>query len=538
MTKKSKAQAVRTLPKSKTVKVGRVDQPTRDNASRRVVLSEGPKDARSSRMYPRGSYSVEEDDPTGLSDVDFESDISVEDDIYEDAARPLFNAIERRKKKRRLEAGVESDAEANAGDRRKPIVHVYDPKVEHVLEILSSSESEGGDESGELSNGRIGRRDVRKDIASSSKEAQFMSLIKDVYDETCSPDDIVPVARYILLDEDENENLTDARVVERAIGVLKERVKIKGQRLEKEGSGQENALPPLVGEADDVEETVDHESETDDEDVKNAKRKRRKSSRYFTEADISTKCHRCGQVGHMAFECTNKRALRPCFMCGKLGHEARDCTEKVCYRCGQTGHIADDCTSKVRIRRRGPSGIIEVCMDLRRSMNGGMRDIRCMVCGGFGHIICGLRSSNVQHATVSCSNCGEEGHTQESCRRPREREIRGNDGAGQSNTSTRSSMVCFLCGKEGHKKSDCPSRRPRRHSMPPLRSSRYARGSSPPPKSHWRSRRSSLSPSYAHGYSSFREPSPPVLPRDHQRRRSRSSGRGRSRGRGNGRSRR
>ena len=47
-----------------------------------------------------------------------------------------------------------------------------------------------------------------------------MSLI-EIYDETCSPDDIVPVARYIL-DEDENENLTDARVVERAIGVLKE----------------------------------------------------------------------------------------------------------------------------------------------------------------------------------------------------------------------------------------------------------------------------------------------------------------------------
>lgn len=46
-----------------------------------------------------------------------------------------------------------------------------------------------------------------------------------------------------------------------------------------------------------------------------------------------TKCHRCGEVGHMTKECSEERVEKPtkapCYNCGTEGHRVRDCRFQV-----------------------------------------------------------------------------------------------------------------------------------------------------------------------------------------------------------------
>ena len=148
---------------------------------------------------------------------------------------------------------------------------------------------------------------------------------------------------------------------------------------------------------------------------------KRKESRYW-DRDISTKCHQCGEVGHIAAKCPNEEKLRPCALCAQLGHDMWSCPMKcVCFNCGVPGHQSRDCP-----HRRGlPKRIIcTICFqnghhrfDCReRPWNAPSRDAICMQCGKKGHFMCselrwffGLKGS-------TCFNCGGA-HPGERCRR-------------------------------------------------------------------------------------------------------------------------
>ena len=83
------------------------------------------------------------------------------------------------------------------------------------------------------------------------------------------------------------------------------------------------------------------------------------TSRYFFEQNITIKCLRCREFGHMARECPNDRTRLNCILCGKDTHDSFECTEKLCFKCNKLGHKASDCKEK--------------------------NVIKCMVCGQVGH---------------------------------------------------------------------------------------------------------------------------------------------------------
>jgi len=172
---------------------------------------------------------------------------------------------------------------------------------------------------------------------------------------------------------------------------------------------------------------------------------KRKETRYW-DRDISTKCHQCGEVGHIAVECPNEEKLRSCALCAQIGHEMWSCPMKcVCFNCGVPGHQSRDCP-----HRRGlPNRIIcTVCFqnghhrfDCReRPWNIPSKDAMCMQCGQKGHFMCtemrwffGLRG-------VTCFNCGGN-HLGERCRRANSETCSKNADVGRQEIEMAGSMA-------------------------------------------------------------------------------------------------
>jgi hypothetical protein len=103
----------------------------------------------------------------------------------------------------------------------------------------------------------------------------------------------------------------------------------------------------------------------------------------------STKCHTCGNLGHLARNCTTPTVEKPvvpkaatfaatgkptgpanpstsvtCYNYGQDGHMIRDCTFKVapkvkpvfkCYNCSEEGHLSRDCTKEKKAKRQPPT---------------------------------------------------------------------------------------------------------------------------------------------------------------------------------------
>lgn len=115
--------------------------------------------------------------------------------------------------------------------------------------------------------------------------------------------------------------------------------------------------------------------------------KRASEPRYFRK-DLSVKCFRCGEIGHMSGSCVNKRVGRPCVYCARVGHQPHSCPNMRCFTCFRPGHFAKDCPNRQR-----DLSFCEICGSNRHSDrdchigHDGFHGVHCMACDAQGHSV-------------------------------------------------------------------------------------------------------------------------------------------------------
>ena len=66
-----------------------------------------------------------------------------------------------------------------------------------------------------------------------------------------------------------------------------------------------------------------------------------------SEAQATSACYLCGQLGHLSSSCPSApKQAGACFYCGQTGHKARECKSASagsCFRCGKPGHLSRNC---------------------------------------------------------------------------------------------------------------------------------------------------------------------------------------------------
>lgn len=147
-----------------------------------------------------------------------------------------------------------------------------------------------------------------------------------------------------------------------------------------------------------------------------------RSNRYW-ERDISTKCFRCGEVGHLRDQCPNEEKKRPCPLCSTIGHDSWKCPISThCFNCGIPGHVSRECPYARNLPPRSICGICYQSGHNRWQCH--MNPIHiikdeavCFICGERGHICCNDMKWSFGLNGIFCFNCGLRGHHGTECNR-------------------------------------------------------------------------------------------------------------------------
>lgn len=171
---------------------------------------------------------------------------------------------------------------------------------------------------------------------------------------------------------------------------------------------------------------------------KGGQKNSRDEKRYY-QKDVSTKCFRCGQVGHMAAECPNPAKANVCPLCARANeHDMRACPlNRICFNCGIPGHINRECP--VPRGSQPPRQICSICCGSGHSRfqcqrfgnTAGLQEAAvCGVdgCNKTGHYMCQELKWFFGLEGIYCYNCGGKGHVGNQCNRPNLDDLGRNDG--------------------------------------------------------------------------------------------------------------
>lgn len=148
-------------------------------------------------------------------------------------------------------------------------------------------------------------------------------------------------------------------------------------------------------------------------------------TRYFVqgiEGNITKKCAKCGQLGHIMKDCRNPALPQPCHLCAGADHDAYGCPNITCFRCGGFGHHVKDCRGRRVALSNGTTvqlcsvcgsthhnaSMCEAAVPVEEHSEINAQAVSCMKCGEFGHVLC--KPMPQAKRAMYCPNCGQRDH--------------------------------------------------------------------------------------------------------------------------------